>query len=115
MTGKQRSYLKGLAHHLRPFSQIGKEGITESYIKDLDKILEDHELVKITFLESFAEDLDEAVAEILKRADAEFIQKIGRKLVIYRQSRSNPRLEIPGADNRRVIANRQRKESRNKK
>lgn len=114
MTGKQRSYLKGLAHHLRPLSQIGKEGITEAYIRDLDKLLEDHELVKISFLESFSEDMDVAVAELVERADAEFIQKIGRKLVLYRQSRSNPCLEIPGADNRRVIANRQRKESKTK-
>lgn len=114
MTGKQRSYLKGLAHTLRPLSQVGKDGVSEAYIKDLDKLLEDHELVKISFLESFSEDLDDAVADLLDRADAEFIQKIGRKLVIYRQSRTNPCLEIPGADNRRVIANRQRKESRTK-
>lgn len=114
MTGKQRSYLKGLAHNLRPLSQVGKEGITDAYIADLDRILEDHELVKITFLESFSENLEEATAYLLDRSDAEFVQKIGRKLVIYRQSRSNPMLEIPGADNRRVIANRQSREAKRK-
>ncbi len=115
MKGKHRSYLKKLAHGMRAISQVGKEGITENYINSLDKLLEDHELVKISFLDSFAEDLDQATEEILRRSDAEYIQKIGRKLVIYRQSRTNPMLEIPGADNRRVIANKQRLEAKKKK
>lgn len=114
MTGKQRSYLKGLAHSMNPLSQVGKEGITGQYVKDLDKLLEDHELVKISFLESFSDDLESAAQVILDKADAEFVQLIGRKLVIYRQSRTNPCIEIPGADNRRVIANRQSREAKKK-
>ncbi len=114
MRGKERSFLKKLAHGQRALSQVGKDGITDSYIESLDKLLEDHELIKISFLDSFAEDLDKATEEILERSDSEFIQKIGRKLVIYRQSRTNPMIEIPGADNRRVIANRQRIEAKKK-
>ncbi len=114
MTGKQRSYLKSLGHNLKPLSQVGKDGITENYLNDLNQLLEDHELVKISFLESFAEPLEESAQEIIDRSDAEFIQLIGRKLLIYRQSRTNPMLEIPGADNRRAIANKQRKEAQKK-
>lgn len=113
MTGKQRSYLKSIGHNLRPLSQVGKDGITDNYIGDLNQLLEDHELVKISFLESFAASIDEAAQEILSRSDAEFVQLIGRKFLIYRQSRTNPLLEIPGADNRRAIANKQRKEAKN--
>lgn len=112
LNGKQRSYLKSLANELKPLSQLGKEGLTDRYIKSLDELLEDHELVKITILENFGSDVRAAVDELLQRCDAEFVQQIGRKLVIYRQSRTNPMIEIPGADNRRVIANKQSKKDR---
>ncbi|MDO4800240.1 MAG: YhbY family RNA-binding protein [Bacillota bacterium] len=110
MTGQQRSFLKGLAQTRKPLSQLGKEGITDAFLSDLDRMLEQHELVKISILESFPGELKEAAETIVSRSDAEFVQLIGRKLVIYRQSRTNPELEIPGADNKRVYANRHRKE-----
>lgn len=112
MNGKQRSYLKGLAQNLRPLSQIGKEGIRDAYIADLDVLLENHELVKIAVLENYSGEIDDAVAEIIEKTDSEFVQKIGRKIVIYRQSRTKPEIEIPGADNRRVQAYKQKQEAR---
>lgn len=112
MTGKQRSYLKGLAHDKKPLSQIGKEGISDAFIKDLENLLESHELVKISVLESYSKDLMEASAEIVEKTKAEFIQLIGRKITIYRQSRKDPKLMIIGADNRRVLANIQSKKDK---
>lgn len=109
MKGKQRSFLKKMAHSLRPLIQLGKSGISNSFIQGLDKILEDHELVKITVLDGYTGDIKEAADEICSRSDAEYIQQIGKKITIYRQSRTNPMIEIPGADNKRVIANKQRK------
>lgn len=112
MNGKQRSYLKGLAQNLRPLSQVGKEGITDAYIADLDLLLENHELVKIAVLENHTGDMDETLTEIIEKTDSEFVQKIGRKIVIYRQSRTKPEIEIPGADNRRVQAYKQKQKAR---
>lgn len=112
MNGKQRSYLKGLAQNLRPLSQVGKEGITDAYVADLDILLENHELVKISVLENFSGEIDEVLGEILTKTNSEFVQKIGRKIVVYRQSRTKPEIEIPGADNRRAQAYKQKKEAR---
>lgn len=40
LTGKQRSYLKGIANRLEPIFQVGKNGITENFIKQVDDALE---------------------------------------------------------------------------
>lgn len=112
MNGKQRSYLKGIAQNLRPLSQVGKEGITDSYIADLDILLENHELVKIAVLENYAGEIEDALAEIIEKTHSEFVQKIGRKIVIYRQSRTKPQIEIPGSDNRRAQSYKKKLEAR---
>ena len=46
MNGKQRSYLKKLAHDLQPLFQIGKNGLTENFIEQMNQALEARELVK---------------------------------------------------------------------
>ncbi len=109
LTGKQRSYLKGLANTQKPLLQLGKEGLSDGFINQLDALLESHELVKISVLENSAENAKDVAIEACERLEAEFVQAIGSKFTIYRQSRIDPNLEIPGADNSRVYINRQRK------
>lgn len=105
LTGKQRSFLKGLANKLKPLAQLGKEGISESFLAQMNDLLEHHELVKVNVLDNSLEDATAAANDVAKALDAEFVQAIGNKFTIYRQSRENPMLEIPGADNKRVKIN----------
>ncbi|TCO79022.1 ribosome assembly RNA-binding protein YhbY [Marinisporobacter balticus] len=95
LTGKQRSYLRGLANNIKPITQIGKSGITESFIKQLDDALEARELIKIHVLENSLLDTKKTANEVAKKTRAEFIQAIGNKFVIYRKSKENPKIEIP--------------------
>ena len=86
LTPKQRSFLRGKAHHLNPVVMLGKEGVSEAIIKATDKALEDHELIKVKVP---AEDQDEfhaTVEELMARTKAEIVQKIGHLLVIYRKA-----------------------------
>jgi RNA-binding protein len=86
LTPKQRSFLRGKAHHLNPVVMLGKEGVSEAIIKATDKALEDHELIKIKVP---AEDQDEfhaTVEELMAQTKAEIVQKIGHLLVIYRKA-----------------------------
>ena len=64
ITGKQRAELKKLSHGMRPLLQVGKNGITPALIKQVDALLEDHELVKITLLQNTAVSLEEAGREL---------------------------------------------------
>lgn len=83
---KQRAYLKGIGHKLEPVLIIGKGGVTENTLKQLDDLLNKREIVKIKVLNNNLDDKDEIIKKILDNLDAEFIQFIGSKLTIYRES-----------------------------
>lgn len=95
INSKQRRYLKSLAHSMEPYLQIGKYGITDGAINQLNELLEAHELVKIRVLNNSPVEVDEIVDEILEKTDSEFVQKIGNKLTIYRESKDNKVIELP--------------------
>ncbi|QXM05905.1 ribosome assembly RNA-binding protein YhbY [Crassaminicella indica] len=95
LTGKQRSFLKGLANGMKPIAQIGKSGITENFIKQIDDALEARELIKVNILENSLLDTKETANKVAKMTEAHFIQAIGNKFVIYRQSKKNPKIEFP--------------------
>ena len=78
-----------------PLIQLGKDGINEGFLNQIDKLLEDHELVKIKVLQNAPVEVDEIVDEILEKTGAEFVQKIGKKLTIYRESKENKKIELP--------------------
>lgn len=87
LTGKQRSYLKSLANGLEPIMQIGKSGITETVLKQIDDALEARELIKVNVLSNSPLEAKETATEISEAVRAEFVQSIGNKFVIYRQSK----------------------------
>lgn len=115
LTGKQRSYLKSLAHSKKPLTQIGKEGINDGFIEQMNILLEQHELVKINVLDNSGEAAQDVANELCEALNAEFVQAIGHKFTIYRQSRENPMIMIPGADNTRALKNIQSKAQASKK
>ena len=94
INSKQRKYLKSLAHSIEPLLQIGKYGLTEGAITQLNELLEAHELVKINFLQNSPVEAKEVADEILAEMGAEFVQQIGSKLTIYRESKENKKIEL---------------------
>lgn len=86
LTGKQRSYLKTLAHNIDPTLQIGKNGITETVLKQADDLLEARELIKIKLLNNSFLDAKETANEMANTLNAEFVQSIGNKFVLFRES-----------------------------
>ena len=95
LTGKQRAYLRKLAHGIDPIFQVGKNGIEEAFLKTVDEAIEKRELVKIKVLENSGMMSREASDIICEKLNAEGIQAIGNKLVIYRQSKKKPVIELP--------------------
>lgn len=98
LSGKDRSFLKGRAHHLEPLLHVGKAGITQEFLREADKVLEDHELVKIAFLDASELKPKQAAEQILQPLEADFVGAVGKKLVIYRPSNTiepKDRIHIP--------------------
>ncbi len=95
LTGKQRSYLKGLANKLDPLFQIGKGGINENFVEQIDGALETKELIKINILQNSLVEPEEAIQELIEKTGAEYVQCIGSRLVIYRESKDNKKINLP--------------------
>ena len=95
ITSKQRSYLKGLAHDLDPIVNVGKGGVTENIMKELDTCLEGRELVKVKLQEGCDLDPKTVANEVAPALKAEFVQAIGRKFVLYRRAKENPQIVLP--------------------
>jgi len=95
ITGKQRSYLRKLGQELDSVVFIGKNDVTETVIKELDKNLTAQELVKVKIQEGSILEAKPVANELAEMLDAEFVQAIGRKFVLYRQA--------PEKENRRIV------------
>ncbi len=94
LKGKERSYLKSLANSLEPVLIMGKNGLTDNVIKQLDDALEARELIKIKCLDNSGLDANEVASEVVKLLKAEFVQSIGSKFTIYRKAKE-PKINIP--------------------
>ncbi|HBG7266212.1 TPA: YhbY family RNA-binding protein [Clostridioides difficile] len=96
LKGKQRAYLRSLANTLKTTTQIGKEGVTESFLEQLDGMLRTRELVKVTILENAGLDTKETANVVCEALRAEFVQAIGFKFTIYKRNIEEPKILFPG-------------------
>lgn len=95
LTGKQRSYLKSLANNIDPTFQIGKNGLSDNFIKQIEEAIETRELLKVRILQNSMLDPTEVANEIADRIDAEFVQSIGSRFVLYKESKENKKIQLP--------------------
>lgn len=84
LNSKQRAKLRGLASKEDTIFQLGKEGITENFLKAVDTALTARELIKFRVLESAMVDRKEAANEIAEATGSEVVTVIGTKIVLYR-------------------------------
>ncbi len=84
MTGKERAQFRKQANTLPAIFQIGKENITEPLIEAVDGALKKRELIKLTVLETSELSAKEAAEQLAAATEADVIQCIGRKFVLYR-------------------------------
>ena len=95
ITTKQRAYLRSLANRMDPIFQVGKNGIEDNFIKQVESALEARELIKIKVLENSGLTAREASEIICEEIGCEVIQAIGSKLVLFKQSEKKPKIELP--------------------
>ena len=86
LNGKQKRYLRGLAHDLKPTVHIGKQGVTDALVAEAETALEHHELIKVKFVDWKDEKMDLA-ADLGKRLDGEIVGSIGHHVILFRPAR----------------------------
>ncbi len=94
LTSKQRAHLRSIAQGYNAIFFIGKQGLGDELLKQLDDVLNARELIKVGVQENCEYTAREAADETAKNTGAEVVQVIGRKFVLYRQSRDPERRVI---------------------
>ena len=94
LTSKQRAYLRSLATAEPTIMQIGKDGLGENLVKTVSDALEARELIKLSVLDNCAWTPREAAEALAEATDSAVVCTVGKKLVLYRPSTKNPKIEL---------------------
>lgn len=94
LSTKQKQYLKGLAHNLKPVVLMGANGLTEAVIAEIEIALNHHELIKVKVAAEDRETKALIVEAIIRETKAEKVQVIGKTLVLYRPGEAR-KIELP--------------------
>jgi RNA-binding protein len=95
LTGKQRQFLRGLAHALDPVVRIGRAGASPSVIEETKRSLASHELIKVRIDHDDSSERKALAAELAKACDAEVAGTIGKLAILYRAREEDPEIELP--------------------
>lgn len=95
MTSKQRAYLMSLASSLSPIFQIGKSSLTPELTEAISEAFNNRELIKIAVLKNCFDDPREIAQVVAERTHSQVIQVIGKKIVLYKPDKDNPKIILP--------------------
>ncbi|WP_276356326.1 ribosome assembly RNA-binding protein YhbY [Cohnella caldifontis] len=95
LTGKQKRYLRSLAHHLDPIFQVGKGGVNDHLIRHIEEAIETRELLKVSVLNNSLEEAREIGPELAEKSGCELVQVIGKTIVLYKESKDHKTIELP--------------------
>ena len=98
LTGAQRKFLRGRAHELKPLVQIGRHGASEPLLAELGRALDQHELVKVRFLDH-QDEMKAVCAEIDAALGCETVGRIGHVAIVFRPAGDveRRRIQLPGS------------------
>lgn len=92
LNSKQRAQLRALGNGLDAVFQIGKGGINDQLIRQIDELLELKELVKLRVLPQCSLSSREAADKVAELVGADVVQVIGSRFILYKESRENKKI-----------------------
>ena len=95
MNSKQRAFLRSLANNITSIFQVGKNGISENLIKQVDDALEARELIKLNVLETSPDDIEEVANSIAEKTNSTLVQIMGNKITLYRARKKDSKIVLP--------------------
>lgn len=95
LTSKQRAYLKGLASTLDPIFQIGKASLTPEVTNAVEEAFHTRELLKVAVLKNCMDDPKAIAQALAERTHSIVVQVIGKKIVLYKKDKKNPKIVLP--------------------
>lgn len=95
LTGKQKRFLRSKAHHLKAIFQVGKDGVNENMVAQINDVLEKRELIKVNVLQNCLEDKAVVAEQLSDGTNAHIVQIIGNQIVLYKESIDNKSIHLP--------------------
>ncbi|SDC29787.1 ribosome assembly RNA-binding protein YhbY [Shouchella lonarensis] len=95
LTKKQKRFLRAQSHHIQPIFQVGKAGVGEQMIRQINEALEARELIKITVLQNCMMDQEDVVEALLEGTASYIVQVIGHTIVLYKRAQKQPKIMLP--------------------
>jgi RNA-binding protein len=93
LSPEQRRAYRAIAHDLKPVIIVGDKGLSEGLQEELERALNDHELIKVKVASPDREARREIIEGLCRASGAELVQTIGKIAVLLRRARTpNPRL-----------------------
>ena len=97
MTGKQKRYLRTLAHTLKPVVNLGKHGMSPETKNEINSQLLEHELIKLKILDNCPISKKECADVLAEEKNFKIVQIIGKTLTLYCPHPKEPKIGIPSA------------------
>lgn len=94
LNSRQRAQLRGLANNIETIFQVGKSGVTENTVKQVNDALEARELIKLRTLETCPTSSRETADELAEKTEADVVQVIGSRFVLYKESKDNKQIKL---------------------
>lgn len=95
LTGAQKRFLRGAAHHLDPVVLVGQHGVTDPVVAKVSTELERHELIKVQVSRDAPDKARVAAEGLADRTGAALVQVIGHRVVLYRRRKKDPAIVLP--------------------
>lgn len=95
LSEKQRRYLRGLAHPLKPVILIGNAGVSEGVLAETRRALQDHELIKVRMTGAERDARDVALEALARDTGSVLVGRIGHVATLYRKRVELPKIVLP--------------------
>ncbi len=93
LSSDRKKQYRTLGHNLNPVVTVAGNGLSETVIVELNRALEDHELIKVKLVIADRDLRKQVVQEMCQKTRSEVVQEIGKVALIYREAKQpNPRL-----------------------
>lgn len=86
LTQEQKKQFKSIGHHLKPVLTVAENGLTEGVMAELERALNDHELIKVQFRITERDDRRALIDELCQNGSCELVQVIGKMALVYRRN-----------------------------
>ena len=94
LNSRQRAQLRSMANSYQAIFQIGKSGVGEQLIRQVNEALEARELIKLTVLETSPMKARECADSVAAATESDVVQVIGSKFILYKQSKENKQIVL---------------------